>query len=258
MSKVVTIASLVRVAARTEAEFATTVQAVIDEGEHARTAEFFDKLNIPRSVPGEFTNEPLPVFNVGPDKIGDYPQEHAIADGIQKYMDRHERKIKWHAGHISAEGADNVVFVVRTGIAVTRHRLDRLQLLLRSKDEVTAKEWAISRELMNRSYLSFRNYLKLTSVDWVEAYVSEINRDQLAERLGNFYEFVDDAVRSLEDHRKRIEERRQELTVLPLSDAYPPVKPPNYFGGDLMGVGPWSQFWSGIVARSHTFRESVG
>lgn len=258
MSKVATIASLNRAAARSEEEFASTVQSVVDEADHERTAEFFDKMNIPRSVPGELTSEPLPEFIVGPDKIGSYEQERAIADGIQKFMDRHERKIKWHAGHPSTEGTDNVVFVMRTGAAVTQHRLERLQLLLRSKDEVTAEEWAWAREMMNRAYLSFRNYLDLMTGPWVDALINLEGRQELADRLESFYEIIDGTVRILEEHRKRIEERRVELTVLPLSDAYPPVKPPNYFGGDLMGVGPWSQFWSNIVAKAHHFRETVG
>jgi hypothetical protein len=258
MSKVATIASLVRASARSEDEFGSTVQSVIDDADHARTAEFFDKLNIPRSVPSDKTTEPIPDLTLKPDQIGTYEEERAISDGIQKYMDRHERKIKWHAGHASMEGTDNVVLVFRTGAAVTDHRLDRLQALLRAKDEVTAEEWAIAREMMNRSYLSFRNYLNLMAGDWVDAMVNLVGRQELSDRLDTFYEIVDGAVRTLEDHRKRVEERRIELTVLPLSDQYPPVKPPNYFGGDLMGVGPWSQFWSNITARAHQFRETVG
>ncbi|TVQ89428.1 MAG: hypothetical protein EA397_15325 [Deltaproteobacteria bacterium] len=255
MSKTVTIASLNRAAARSEAEFTTTVQEVIDEADHERTAEFFDKMNIPRSVPGELTNEPLPVFNVGTEGIGDYEQERAIGDGIQKFLDRHERKIKWHAGHPSLEGCDNVVFIMRTASAVTLHRFERLQLLLRSKDEVSAVEWSISRELMNRAYLSYRNFLDLMIGPWLEAIVTTLGREAVTERLGSFYELIDETLRSMEQHRKRIEERRLELTVIPLHDTYPPVKPPNYFGGDLMGVGPWSQFWHQVQVRAQHFRE---
>ncbi|MFT7522111.1 MAG: hypothetical protein ACI9MC_004263, partial [Kiritimatiellia bacterium] len=178
------------------------------------------------------------------------------ADGIQKYMDRHERKIKWHAGHPAMAGADNVVLVMRTCSAVTHHRLERLQLLLRSKDELTAVEWATAREMMNRSYLSIRNFMSLMSGPWIDSMTQTIGRDALSERLGPFYEKLDSTVRLLEEHRKRIESRRIELTVLP--EGYPPVKPPNYFGGDLMGVGPWSQYWKNIVAHSHHFRETVG
>ena len=71
-----------------------------------------------------------------------------------------------------------------------------------------------------------------------------------------FYEFIDEKVRLLEDYRKKIEERRAELTVTP--EGYPPVKPPNYFGGDLLGRGPWKQFWNNIDDRAHHFREAIG
>jgi len=257
MSKPATIASLNRVAARSEEEFVTTVQEVLAESEHERTAEFFDKMNIPRSVAGEFTNEPLALFTVGADAIGTYEEEQAIGDGIQKFLERHERKIRWHAGHPSVEGIDNIVLIMRTAVPVTLHRFERLQLLLRTKDEITATEWAIARELMNRAYLTFRNYLHVLSGPWVEAALSVDGRDKLIERLGSFFEIIDDALRSLEQHRKRIEERRAELTVIPLSDQYPPVKPPNYFGGDLMGVGPWSQFWHQVQTHAQAFREQT-
>ena len=78
----------------------------------------------------------------------------------------------------------------------------------------------------------------------------------LADRLDTFYEILDGQVRKLEDYRRAIEERRVELTVTP--EGYPPVKPPNYFGGDLMGVGPWAQYWNNVIAKAHHFRESVG
>lgn len=111
---------------------------------------------------------------------------------------------------------------------------------------------------MNRAYLGFRNLVQMLSQPWVDAMLNEVGKDDLIQRMEGFYEHIDATVRALEEHRTRLEERRSELTVLPLSDAYPPVKPPNYFGGDLMGVGPWSQFWSNIEARAHAFRETVG
>jgi hypothetical protein len=258
MSKVATIASLNRAASRSEDDFVATTQAVLDEADHQRTADFFDKLNIPRSVSGERMYDTLPDFVVGPDKIGNYLDERTIADGIQKFMDRHERKLKWHASHPDADGIENVILMFRAGAALTVHRLERLQLLLRSKDEITAQEWAIARELTNRAYLSYRNYLNLLAGEWVDGMVAIMGRDDVSAKIGRFYEVVDGVVRSLEEHRKRIEERRMLLTTLPLDDRYPPVKPPNYFGGDLMGVGPWSQFWNSVINRAHHFRETVG
>ena len=266
MSKAVTTASLVRAAARSEADFYATIHDVFEEGDMARVAEFFDKLNIPRSTGADgglfrLTRKPgeteLHVTNL--------TEEHAISQGIQRYLDRHERKIKWHAGHPSEEGIENVLLLFREAMYVTNLRLQRLQVLLERTDELTPSEWAISREMMNRSYLSFRNFLQLTAHDWVDAMGAVMSRDELGERLKNptpndetvedFYQLVDQQVLDLEAAREAIEERRIELAVAP--EGFPPVKPPNYFGGDLMGRGPWKQFWSHLNASAHHFRESV-
>lgn len=257
MSKVATIASLVRVAARTEAEFTETVQQVLDEKDPERLGEFFDRLNIPRSVgAAEGMNAPLPEFTVTPEHITDFGAEQGVSDGIQKFLDRHVRKIKWHATHPSVEGTENVMLVMRASMATDELRLDRLQLLLRAKGELTPREWATAREIMNRSYLTFRNFLTLLVVDWAEAMNNTVGREQLVEKMGPFHEVVDAHLRSLEEHRDRIEERRQELTVIP--EEFPPVKPPNYFGGDLLGPGPWKQYWEAVNSRAHQFREALG
>lgn len=266
MSKAVTIASLVRSAARSEADFHNTIAEVFIEGDLERAAEFFDKLNIPRSTGAEsglFRHLRVP----GPDllQIGTFAQEHAISRGMQRYLDRHERKIKWHAGHPSEEGVSNVLLLFREAMFVTNLRLKRLQLLLDSTDELTPQQWAAAREMMNRSYLSFRNFLSLTAHDWVDAAGSVMSPDDLADKLRNmegeddsvddYYQLVDQQIRDLEETRERIETRRLELTVAP--EGFPPVKPPNYFGGDLMGRGPWKQFWNQLNASAHHFRESV-
>ena len=256
MSKGATLSSLLRVAARTEEDFVTVVQSVLDESDHARTAEFFDKMNIPRSVLGEKTMEPITEFTLTPDQVGDYEQEHAIGLGIQKYMDRHERKIKWHVGHPSLEGSGNVIFVMRCASSVTNMRLERLHYLLNSKDELSVREWFISRELMNKAFLSYRNHLRLASGPWTDAMNMNVDPMEFSDRLDSFYEIIDGQLRQLEEHRKKIEERRVELTVTP--EGFPPVKPPNYFGGDLMNVGPWAQYWNNVTQRAHHFRESIG
>ncbi len=256
MSKEVTIASLVRTASRGENEFITTAQAVLDDEPLDRVADFFDKMNIPRSVGAEELHHALPVLKVTPDRIGTFEEEGAISDGIQKYLDRHQRKIKWHAGHPSIEGAENVLLIMRCAMAVTDMRLERLLYVLSTKDELSLIEWHISRTMMNKSYLSFRNFLNLLAGPWIDAMQASVARDDLLEKLGNFYEFIDEKIRGLEEYRVKIEERRADLTVLP--EGYPPVKPPNYFGGDLLGRGPWKQFWNSVDNRAHTFREAIG
>ncbi len=256
MTKVSTISSLVRVASKGEPNFIEVAQNVLETESPERIADFFDKMNIPRSVGCDAVLAPVATFTVKKESIGDFAQERAISAGIQKYMDRHQRKIKWHAGHPSLEGSENVLLVMRCAMTVTTMRLDRLIYLLNSKDELTPVEWAYSREMMNRSYLSFRNFLDLLSGPWIDAVQMAVPREDLVEKLGNFYEFIDARVRTLEEYRVKIEERRAELTVSPVG--YPPVKPPNYFGGDLLSRGPWKQFWNNIDNRAHTFREAIG
>lgn len=258
MSKVATIASLVRTAAKSEQDFIDTVHAVFEEEDPNRAADFFDRMNIPRSVGAEGgLLDEIPVLGGAAVKdANDFEQEYILSAGIQKFLDRHERKIKWHSTHPSIEGAQNVLLVFRGAIMGTNLRLTRLRLLLESKDELSPREWRIARELMNRSYLSFRNFLKLTAGPWIDAMQQNFGTEELNDAIGNFYELVDQAVRALEDHKEAIEERRLQLTVVP-PEGLPPVKPPVYFSGDLLGRGPWKQYWAGVNSRAHNFRESI-
>ena len=175
---------------------------------------------------------------------------------MQKFLERHIRKIKWHAKNPSVEGSENVLFLTRCAIMVTDARLTRLELLLKSADELNPLEWSYARELMNKAYLAFRNFLVQLAGPWIEAMQTAVPREDLLALLGNFYENIDAQVRRLEASRERLEDRRMELTVVP--EFYPPVKPPVYFGGDLMARGPWKQFWSTVDQKAHQFREVAG
>ncbi len=257
MSKAATIASLVRIAAKTEAEFLQTIQQVLDEADAERAAEFFDRLNIPRSIGLDgLPNAAIEKIVAKVETVSSYENEREVSAGMQKFLDRHERKIKRHSTHPSVEGVGNVLLLFRCAVSVTELRLERLQILLKKKDELTPIEWAIARELMNRTYLSFRNYLNMLAGEWLDAMLGTVSAQDLTAALGNFYELVDRTVRTLEETRERLEERRQQLTVLP-GEPYPPVKPPNYFGGDLLGRGPWKQFWMSVGNKAHQFREAA-
>lgn len=256
MSKQVTISSLVRQAAKSEADFYATIVAVFEEEDLARAADFFDRLNIPRSVEGEDLDGALEFLGGPCLKVSTFEEERVLGEGMQKYQERHLKKLKWHAQRPSIEGGRNVLLVMREGMIVTDLRLARIEALLRTKDELDAFEWATARELTNRAYLSFRHALAQLGGPWIDAMVATMERDEVAELLGSFYELIDLMVRRLEEHREKIEARRAELTVLP--EGYDPVKPPNYFGGDLMGRGPWKQFWSAIEDRAYHFREALG
>ncbi|MBX2796015.1 MAG: hypothetical protein KTR31_00060 [Myxococcales bacterium] len=258
MSKQATIASLIRTAAKSEAEFVDTVDNIFDEEDVDRIWEFFDRLNVPRSQGAEGTDlqAPLPVLS-GPSIVRElnFQEEVKVATGVQRYLDRHERKIKWHAGHPSLEGADNVLLLFRAAMMVTNMRLVRLRKLLATKDELSPIEWSGARTLMNKSYLSFRNFLALVAGDWIDAVQTTVPREEMTEKLGRFHELVDGQIQRLEKLKEEIEERRRELTVLP--EGHPPVKPPIYFHGDLLGKGPWKLYWSAVNGKAHDFREAL-
>jgi hypothetical protein len=258
MSKQATIASLVRTAAKTEAEFMATVESIFEEDEIDRIWEFFDRLNIPRSQGAEDElHGPLPdVGGPAVNKLFPFDDEVRISNGIQRFLDRHERKIKWHATHPALDGIDNVVLLFRAAMSITNLRLIRLRRLLQTKDELTPIEWADARKLMNNSFLSFRNFLTLVAGEWVDAMQSTVPQEDLANKLGRFYELVDAEIQRLDKLKDDIEARRRELAVLP--DGYPPVKPPVYFHGDLLGKGPWKLFWQSLNDKAHHFREAVG
>lgn len=255
MSKL-TISSLVRQAARSEAEFISIIEAVFTDETPDRIAEFFDRLNIPRSVEGENLADGLPVLDKSVTSVTTWDDEKMINSGIQKYMDRHLKKLKWHAQRPTMEGSRNVLLLMRQGMIVTELRLRRLEAMLRAQDELSADEWSTARDIMNRSFMAFRHYLAQLGGPWIDAAVQSLERSDLEALVGNFYELVDATVRRLGEHRTRIEARRLELTVLP--EGFDPVKPPIYFGGDLLGRGPWKQFWSALEDRSHHFREALG
>ncbi len=258
MSKQATIASLIRNAAKSEPDFLQTVEEIFEDDDVERIFEFFDRLNIPRSQGTEGTDleAPLPEL-AGASVTRDlgFEDEVKVAAGVQRYLDRHERKIKWHASHPSIEGIENVLLLFRGAMITTNLRLVRLRRLLATKDELTPVEWSGARTLMNKSYLAFRNFLTLVAGDWIDAVNTTVGRDELAERLGRFHELVDGELQRLEQLKEEIEDRRKELTVLP--EGHPPVKPPIYFHGDLLGKGPWKLYWDTVNGKAHHFREAV-
>lgn len=258
MSKQATIASLVRTAAKTEAEFMSTVEGIFDDDDVDRIWEFFDRLNIPRSQGAEEElMAPVPdAAGSAVNRLFAFEDEVRISNGIQRFLDRHERKIKWHATHPALDGIDNVILLFRAAMAITNLRLMRLRRLLQTKDELSPIEWSNARKLMNNSFLSFRNFLNLVAGEWVDAMQSTVPQEELTAKLGRFYELVDGEIQRLDKLKEDLEGRRREMAVLP--EGHPPVKPPVYFHGDLLGKGPWKLFWQSLNDKAHHFREAVG
>ena len=115
-----TIASLVRQATKTEADFYRVTNELLAIGDTARLAEFFDKMNIPRSADGQddfdLTEHPI---EGSVNAVEDYPAEIAVSQGIQKFIERHLRKLKWHTTHPSMAGISNATRLYRAMTTAT-------------------------------------------------------------------------------------------------------------------------------------------
>jgi hypothetical protein len=253
--KVKTVSSLNRIAAKSEENFISTAQDVLSQSNAERTTDFFFNMNIPRSVTSETTLEDLEGFVVKPSEIHSFGEEQKIAIAIQKFMDRQVRKLKWHAKNPGMETSSNVLMIMRCTIITTTMRIQRLVYLLDSKENLTPRDWSIAREIINRAFMSFRSHLTIFATNWFDAISQTLQPEEISELLGSFYEFIDAEIRVLDEMRSAIETRRMDLTVIP--DGYNPVKPPVYFGGDVLSGGPWNQYWTAIEDHAHRFREAA-
>ena len=251
-----TIAALVREAAKTEAAFFTILTEVLEEDEPERLEEFFARLNIPRSAKADDTltdNGNLPAgVKIS---VSDFDQEMRITGGVQKFLDRHMRKLKWHTAHPSPEGLGNCVRLYRAMGAVTQLRIKRVIALLGEYTFLTVEQWGFARELLNRSYREIREATGVVTGVWIDALMATLDPDDVRAALHDFPDMVGQVVESMRELREQVEERRQKLEVRP--QGYPPVRPPRYFGGDLMDSGSWRYFWGELSGMWDNLRNIV-
>jgi hypothetical protein len=252
-----TISTLVREAAKTEENFKNILNDDILEDTPERIGEFFAKLNIPRSTKADDTlTEGLVLGDVSKIVVTTFEAELETAEGIQKFMDRHMRKLKWHTAHPALEGMDNCVRLFRAMGIVTELRIHRVLVLLHSKERMTVQEWGTARELLNRAYRELREASAIVCSPWIDALFSLDAREEVIERLTPFGDMVSGYAQAVRELREKVEVRRVLMEVKPA--AYPVVKPPRYFGGDLLDVGSWRHFWGELSGHVDSLRNSLG
>lgn len=252
-----TISTLVREAAKTEANFKTILNDEMLGDQPERIEEFFAKLNIPRSTKADDTLvDDLCLGDLSQITVTTFEAEVKAADGIQKFMDRHMRKLKWHTAHPALEGIANCVRLFRAMGIVTELRIHRVLALMHSKERLTVEEWGAARELLNRAYRELREASAIVCSPWIDALYSLDARDEVIEQLTPFAEVVAGHAQVVRELRDKVEERRVLMEVKP--DAYPVVKPPRYFGGDLLDVGSWRHFWGELSGHVDTLENSLG
>lgn len=253
-----TVASLVREAAKSEAAFLNTLNEVLAEDEPERIEEFFAKLNIPRSSKTDDTlvEETAPTPPQAEVTVAGFAQELQITDGIQKFLDRHMRKLKWHVAHPGLEGIGNCMRLYRAMAVVGQLRVRRVLALLGSKPRLTVEEWGTARELLNRAYREYREATAVVAGPWIDALLTLDPQAEVKQALTGFPGMVAENAQAFKDLRDAVEVRRQQLEVKP--ENYPAVKPPRYFGGDLLSGSSWRHFWGELSGMTDALRNSLG
>ena len=252
MAKPPSIASLVRAAAVSEAAFINTMTQVLDTEEPERVIEIFGRVNVPK-VYTELVEAP-DIHDVEI-KVSDYELEEVLAGGFNTYIDRHARKIKWHTTHASDESIVAVSNVYSAASAIAALRVRRVIALLDTKEIFSAEEWGVTRELINRAFRDFRELTKLLVNRWLPAAQEVVDAALLFEGVTHIPSLIRKRAQRFARLREEIEARRVNITVQP--DGYPPVRPPRYFGGDLMEEGSWKIYWDELGALADSLEQTL-
>jgi len=252
MAKPPSIASLVRAAAVSEASFIATMNNVLETEETERVIEIFGRVNVPK-VYTELAD--------GPDihdvefSVTDFELEATLASGFNTYIDRHMRKLKWHTTHASDESIVAVSNVYSGATAIAALRVRRVIALLAKKDSYSAQEWGVARELINRAFRDFRELTKVLVMRWLPAASEVIDNALLFEGISHIPALIRKRAKRFARLREEIEACRTKIQVVP--DGYPPVKPPRYFGGDLMEDGAWAIYWDELGALADNLEQAI-
>ncbi|MCP4807571.1 MAG: hypothetical protein GY913_28675 [Proteobacteria bacterium] len=253
-----TIASLVRIACQSHKMYVENTCYILMEGEPERIIEYFTRLSLPRAWAEEDRGE----WHV--DAFG--PEGHTLADelhlmeGMVKYIDRNARKIKWHISHPGEPDAqasgDAVALVFAAQGEYAAFRIRRVLKILDTHKTLTAKEWGQTRELLNRAYRDYRLAVQLVTTRYLEELLGAADPEDAMKALQGYPAIFKEHTAILDGLRDEIEVMRQTLAVQP--EGYPIVRPPRYFGGDLLDTPSWKHFWGEVGTLSDNMRQHVG
>ncbi|MED5371003.1 MAG: hypothetical protein VX899_08330 [Myxococcota bacterium] len=254
MAKPPTIASLVRIATHSEEDYVANTTAIFAEQDSDRIMEYFGRLSLPRTwaeeKPGAFGDEAI-------QSARSIDFEHAEMAGVTKYLERNQRKVKWHISHPGTDGVESVMLIFAAQADFAKLRMQRILWLLGQQEVLSPEEWGKTRELLNRGFRDYRNILQLVTGRWMEA-VSEAaeSPEAFITAMQPFPKLIREKTVMLEEMRDEIEKVRVELAVQP--DGYPVVKPPRYFGGDLLDNASWNHFWGQVSTLGDGMRAQIG
>lgn len=253
-----TIASLVRTACHSHKMYVDNTSYILIENDKERIVEYFTRLSLPRAYAEEDLGEwAAEAFTVGE---GTLQYELDLMEGMTKYIERNTRKIKWHISHPGEPDAEasanavSLVFAAQGEFAAFRIR--RVLRILDNHKTLTAKEWGYTRELLNRAYRDYRTGVQLITTRYIEELMTASDPEEALAALKGYPELFKKHTQELDALRDEIEEMRLTLAVQP--EGYPIVRPPRYFGGDLLDTPSWKHFWGEVGTLSDNMRQHVG
>lgn len=241
-AKPASIASLVRNSAKSEKDFADTLsQILMEEGDTDRVVEFLTRLNLPKTME---TSDDRSLDEAVFSSVTDFDTEMELSNGFSKFVDRHIRKLKWHVSHPAMDGIEAVTLLYRSITIIARLRIKRLIALLKARPVLTSHEWGTCRELLNRTFRDFRQATDIVTGAWLEAMLENLDKDEVKAALQDMPMEVRRLTNSVSALRDEIESTRLTMGVKP--DGYPEVRPPRYFGGDILEGTSWKHFWGEV------------
>lgn len=248
------IASLVREAGASEAGFIKSFDTVLNEKDMDRFIEFATRLNQPLRMEGN--EEVAPGVETLDCSTTDFETESIYADALSKFNARHMRKIKWHISHPDIDTIEPGFRIYRCIARVAEFRLRRMISLLSSKEVLTPSEWGVARELLNCAYREFRDATTLVTQTWFDSLFENFEQDEVRQRFTDFPNVVDTWAERLSSLRDEVEGRRASMAVQP-PEPYPLVRPPRYFGGDLVAQVAWKHYWGEVGTLADSLRQHV-
>ncbi len=248
------IASLVREAGASEAGFIQSFDTVLNEKDVERFVEFATRLNQPLRMEG--TDEVAPGVETLDCNSTDFETEAIYAEALHKFNARHMRKIKWHISHPDIDTVEPGFRIYRCIARVAEFRLRRMISLLNSKEVLNPSEWGLARELLNCAYREFRDATTLVTQTWFDSLFENFEQDEVRQRFSDFPNVVDSWAERLSALRDEVETRRGDMAVQP-PEPYPVVRPPRYFGGDLVAQAAWKHYWGEVGTLADSLRQHV-
>jgi hypothetical protein len=248
------IASLVRDAGASEAGFVTALGVILAEKDTDRFVEFTTRLNQPLRM--EDSEEEAAGIDTLEIDVSDFETEAVYAAALNKFNARHMRKIKWHISHPDIDTVGPGIRIYRCIARIAELRLRRMIALLNSKEVLNPSEWGLARELMNCAYREFRDSTELVTQTWLESLFENFEQDEVRTRFAELPNVVDSWADRLSSLRDEVEARRGSMAVQP-PEPYPTVRPPRYFGGDLMAQSAWKHYWGEVGTLADSLRQHV-